>query len=434
MRATLDWSHTLLTRDEQVLLRRLAVFSGGFVLEAAEEVAGEGVDVFSALGGLVEQSLVVPAGETYRVLEPVRQYAADHLAAAGEADEVADRHAEHVLALARDAREGLRGPEQAAWLDRLQASTATCRRHSGTSSTGDAAATPRGSGPTRGSPGRCVAARARRCCGCSASSRAPARRRPPTTSPRCTWPLAGLRFATGDIAGMRASAAEAVAASRDGSSRDRLADSLVMLGSSALLGGDFETAAQALREAVADAAGDGWALAHARTAQGQLGMVAGDLAASAASLADAEELARELGSPFTLATVLNVQASLARLQGRDERALEHLLEAGWLAVEVKTTWPLVYTLPALGALAAERDLPELATLLFAAGAATAEGSSLAVAFPPDVERAEQQLAAVRARLGDDEFRRVWARGRRLGAEEAVRLTEQLAGAPRTSRM
>jgi len=56
MAATLDWSHDLLTRDEQRLLRRLSVFAGGFTLDAAAEVAGEEDDVLPALAGLVEQS------------------------------------------------------------------------------------------------------------------------------------------------------------------------------------------------------------------------------------------------------------------------------------------------------------------------------------------------------------------------------------------
>ena len=60
MTATLDWSHDLLTRDEQRLLRRLSVFAGGFSLAAAEQVAGDDGAVFAVLAGLVEQSLVAP--------------------------------------------------------------------------------------------------------------------------------------------------------------------------------------------------------------------------------------------------------------------------------------------------------------------------------------------------------------------------------------
>jgi len=60
IRSMLDWSYALLTRDEQTALRRLSVFSGGFTFEAVEEVLGDDVDAFSALAGLVDQSMVLP--------------------------------------------------------------------------------------------------------------------------------------------------------------------------------------------------------------------------------------------------------------------------------------------------------------------------------------------------------------------------------------
>ncbi len=91
MRATLDWSHALLSEAERVLFRRLAVFAGGWDLEAAEAVcSGAGVmpaTVLDLLDRLVEKSLVlVDATGTaarYRFLEPIRQYAATHLRGRG---------------------------------------------------------------------------------------------------------------------------------------------------------------------------------------------------------------------------------------------------------------------------------------------------------------------------------------------------------------
>src|SRR4051794_11341657 len=108
--ATLQWSHDLLEPDEQVLLRRLAVFAGGFELEAAEEVcAGERLDsseVADALGRLVEKSLVTveDGGRRYRLLETVRMYARGRLDEAGEPDALAVRHAHWALALAQRRR------------------------------------------------------------------------------------------------------------------------------------------------------------------------------------------------------------------------------------------------------------------------------------------------------------------------------------------
>jgi predicted ATPase/predicted negative regulator of RcsB-dependent stress response len=108
LEATLGWSHELLSEDERALLRRLAVFSGSFGLEAAEEVcAGDGLEstqVALLLSNLVEKSLVVsedrPA-RRYRLLETIRSYAAARLAEAGERPAVASRHAAWVVAHVR---------------------------------------------------------------------------------------------------------------------------------------------------------------------------------------------------------------------------------------------------------------------------------------------------------------------------------------------
>ena len=101
LRATIDWSHDLLTEDERSLFRRLSVFAGGFVLDAAEELADG--DVVDALEGLVSKSLVEldPTTGRYRMLEPVRQYAAERLTECGEDGDAHDRHLRWVRNLSR---------------------------------------------------------------------------------------------------------------------------------------------------------------------------------------------------------------------------------------------------------------------------------------------------------------------------------------------
>ncbi|MGH3147352.1 MAG: ATP-binding protein, partial [Rubrobacter sp.] len=127
LRATMDWSHELLSEEERIVLKRLSAFAGGFTLEAAEEVcAGEGVEttsVLELLSRLVDKSLVVVSerrGETrYRLLQTVRLYASEKLEAAEE-DASRRRHALFFLDLAEQAEPELSGTGQAAWLDRLE--------------------------------------------------------------------------------------------------------------------------------------------------------------------------------------------------------------------------------------------------------------------------------------------------------------------------
>jgi len=125
LRACIDWSHDLLGERERTLLRRLAVFAGGWTLDAAEAVGTGGdiaaADVLELLTGLVEKSLVESeaAGERYRLLETVRQYAQERLHTSGEGDETRSRHVAFYLALAEQAGPMLYTPEQAAWLARL---------------------------------------------------------------------------------------------------------------------------------------------------------------------------------------------------------------------------------------------------------------------------------------------------------------------------
>jgi predicted ATPase/DNA-binding CsgD family transcriptional regulator/class 3 adenylate cyclase len=108
LRASVDWSHALLTEPERILFRRLASFAGGFDLEAAQAVgAGDGLDrhqVPDQLALLVDKSLVAAeesqAATRYRLLETIRQYAAEKLGDSGEAGQVRTRHRDHFAARA----------------------------------------------------------------------------------------------------------------------------------------------------------------------------------------------------------------------------------------------------------------------------------------------------------------------------------------------
>jgi non-specific serine/threonine protein kinase len=153
LRATLDWSHDLLSEREVVLLRRLAVFAGSWPLEAAEQICGnrqrqeaaraatepqllpqplpdsylplDPGEVLDLLTALVEKSLVLAEqadGTTrFRLMETVRQYARERLEASGEGACARSAHAEYYLALAENAQREMQGPAWEVALDRLEA-------------------------------------------------------------------------------------------------------------------------------------------------------------------------------------------------------------------------------------------------------------------------------------------------------------------------
>lgn len=130
LRALIDWSYSLLTENERLLLGRLAVFAGGWTLEAAEEVcAGDGIDTYDILDlltQLVNKSLVVVvehslSGETrYRMLETIRQYAREKLLDGKSGESIRDQHLAYFVKLVQQAEPELYRSNQLFWLNKLE--------------------------------------------------------------------------------------------------------------------------------------------------------------------------------------------------------------------------------------------------------------------------------------------------------------------------
>ncbi len=128
LRGLIDWSYGLLSEAERGLFWRVSVFVGGWTLEASVAVcAGAGVDrydIVELLGRLVDKSLCLTDGQgtdpRYRLLETIRQYGFEKLAETPEGQLVRARHRDFYLGLAEEAEPRLQGPEQVAWLQRLE--------------------------------------------------------------------------------------------------------------------------------------------------------------------------------------------------------------------------------------------------------------------------------------------------------------------------
>jgi predicted ATPase/DNA-binding NarL/FixJ family response regulator len=127
LRATLEWSHNLLDEAEKALFRRLSVFAGGFDIGAAESVCvGDPISkakVLPLLASLVEKSLVVRDEDVgrYRLLESIREFAANQLAQTTEGEQLQRLHSENVLRLAEGAEANVRGTDAEVWLARMAA-------------------------------------------------------------------------------------------------------------------------------------------------------------------------------------------------------------------------------------------------------------------------------------------------------------------------
>ena len=135
LRALIDWSHLLCTEQERVLWARMSVFTGGCDLEAAEEVcSGDGIsraEIVDLIAALMEKSILSREDHVgvvrYRLLESIRQYGRERLAESGQAPRIRRACRDYYRGMAAEARARLFGPDQIAWLGRLQLEHANLR-------------------------------------------------------------------------------------------------------------------------------------------------------------------------------------------------------------------------------------------------------------------------------------------------------------------
>lgn len=131
LRAAIQWSYDLLVDWEHIFFSRMAVFLGGWTVEAAEAIAGEAGeypladrDVFSTLSSLVDKSLVqqneqIDGQSRFSMLETIREYAIEKLEEQREVELIRKRHSDFFLKLAEASEPGLRGPHQQEWMNQL---------------------------------------------------------------------------------------------------------------------------------------------------------------------------------------------------------------------------------------------------------------------------------------------------------------------------
>jgi predicted ATPase/DNA-binding XRE family transcriptional regulator len=419
LRNTIAWSYKLLHGGEQMLFRRLAVFVRGCTLEAAEAVCNAendlALEVLEGLAALVDQSMVWQAeggdGEArFMMLETIREYALEQLERSGEVAMAQQWHASYYLELAEEAKTYLRGPEQQAWLLRLEAEHDNLRAVLTWSQTarGSTELSLRLAGAlwwfwwVRGhwSEGRMWLERA-----LAAGSGEPAVRAQAILG--ASW----LTRAQGDAAPAAALVEQSLALYRELVDHRGIAEALRGLGWAAYYQGDAVRAAVLLEESLAlyRALVDHRGTADALVGLGWVLCYRGEVARSAALVEESLALYRELGDHRGTAEALRTLGFVAYNQGDIARSTPRLEEGLELYRALGDTSGMAYVLNGLGELARWRGDYGRAATFYAESLAIQEK----LGHKQGMAHTLHNLGHVAHRVSDD-------------AQAAARFTESLA--------
>jgi predicted ATPase/class 3 adenylate cyclase len=486
LRATIDWSYSLLSEPERTLFRRLAVFVGGWTLEAAEAVcSGSGLEppeVLDTLTRLVDKSLVMAeelAGETrYRRLETIRQYSREKFADTGEVEAVRDRQLEYYVQFSEIGEVGVLRRETNLWPRRLEAEQDNLRAalEWGLARSPDSAVRMVGALQIFWNTGGYSAEGFR----WTQQALERVEAAPPPTGADAPQRLAakakalrGLAFAhltQGDNERAQRAAEQSVALYRQGAPADRrgLAFSLIALGQAHYIVGRRDEAEGCLKEslALAHASGDVaiaiWALsilvrvravlygdvetARRDAEEGvRLARAAGmhylastmnySLGLIAAQRKDAAEGRRQFeaaaaafqagGAHFNVLLAKSDWAHLERKVGNYARALELYRETIVAFRDVGQRGAVAHQLECFAFIAlAQNQLERAARLLGAAEAWREQGGTPMT--PDEQVEYQEQSAAVRAQMEPEVLASAWAEGRALTMEQAVQYALEAA--------
>ncbi|SHN46575.1 ATP-binding protein [Cryptosporangium aurantiacum] len=410
LRATVDWSYQLLDTPQRTLFEQLAVFVGGFTIEAAQAVAGEPSTV-SLLTDLVDKSLVTVGDRRYQLPETLRVFGLERLDASGIADEVRDRHAAYLLRMVRSIRRALHGAEQSALIRRLETEHGNLRAALDWSlARGDTGTAIRLAGslyPLWDQHGHYREGRDTLDQVLTMPGDVP-----PIVRARALDSVAGLAVLQGDLDRAAEAAAEAASLSRAADDKAGLARALTTAGLTAIYADRLDKAEEVLEDAIdiARAAEAPWPEGFAQIYLACVAIAHGDMAAARAWGEAAEAPLRVIGDPEGLSGTLVIRGFTAWRLG-ERAAGEKMLEAGVRGfTEVDHRWGRSLGLFLVAVLAADRGEHERVAFLL--GVAEALRGTIGTALMPFVRRVRDVLLArAQAALTADAFIRAWDAGR-----------------------
>ena len=425
MRATLDWSHDLLSDKEKALFRYLSVFAGGFDMEAVEAVGGAGAeDALGLLGGLVEQSLVTvepdaPGGTRYRMLEPIRQYAMERLHESAEEGEARRRHAEHYLAFAEQVGPKLTGSRMVAWLDRLEAERDNLRAAISwglTNGRGELsvrlAYTLRRFFWSRGQHGQVRRWMEETLADDSIS---------PGTRARASYVLQLMRYRLGDEE-LIWEPEEAAALLRSAGDVVGAADALILAGVASLRTGNEEQSVRLLQKSydLYESVGDEQGCAQALVFLGGIPLGRGDVERAEEYFERGLQLASRSGNPLSTYVALYHMALATQGKGEYGRADRYYAEALVVGKLTKDRPHVALAIVGLAECSATRGNPKGAARLY--GAADAVFRSVGMSFHPlhaSATSHERHLDLTREQLDPKTFEAARAEGSAMTFDRAV---------------
>ncbi len=472
LRATMDWSYSLLSGQERVLFRRLSVFAGGFTMEAVEGICtSEGIeedDILDVLTRLVDKSLVIVEeheGEVrYRLLETIRQYSQERLWEAGEVALLQERHWNWYTGLAELAEPELLSNHQAVWFNRLEQEHDNLRVALGRSlERGEAEIAARIGGAIwrfwllRGhlSEGShwlervltgisdCTATRAKalHALGVLVSHQGDyIRAKSLVEESLDEWRALGDRAGTaealhslglmahnrGDYEGAIILCEESLLLFRELRNNHGMALDLTILGLLTLYQGDTQRAREFGEEGLylSRELGDIRGVAGALTDLGIIALEQGDSEQARALCEESLAIRQQIGDKGGCAHTLFIMGQLALKQGDYEPATRFYKESLVLRQETGEKEGIAAAMEGLASIAGAQGQAKRAAQIF--GAAAALRNSMGAPLTP-IERVshERTVSAVRTQLNNPAFAKAWAEGQAMALEQAVEVALQI---------
>lgn len=426
MAATIAWSYDLLSGDDRRLLEQLSVFAGGWTLVSAAAICEVPGDLLTALGRLVDSSLVQaeigrPRGTRYRMLDTVREYAADRLAIRQDSVGLAElrrRHAAHFRALAEDADAGLRAVGHQDSVERLSDEVDNLRSALGWAhAAGDSRTALR------------MAADMWmfwRVTGAFAEGRAWLRQVLEMDAgddwqlrARVLWGAGWMALQQGDFEETAARGAELCRWAQESGDTASLRNGLTLLGQERLASGEYSEAGRHFDRALllARKTGSTWLLATSSLNRSVAALHLGDLDLAESLQSEAESLYRDLGDDRFVAKTRLQQAYLALMKGDSARARRLVLAALASTFRLDDSWGVAEQLDGLVAVLASEGDSAAAVRLAGLAAVTWESIG-ASASPADRRSTDRWLLPALDALGDSAAATL-AEGRAVELEEAV---------------